>query len=107
MTEPRGRLSIRSSDLVVALTALKAAQKYGKAVELSVRDGELCIRRGVSSVRLPVTGSWTGTALVSGEVLRGLWTRRKAFPEVFTLLATEARLHFSHFEARASWRDDA
>jgi hypothetical protein len=105
MSHDECRVDVKAEDLVGALQALKAAQTRGKDICVSFREGALEFARGVTTVRVPASGNWSRTALVSVDLVKELVRRRKALPETFVLSGGQSMLHFSHYSIPCRWVD--
>lgn len=89
------RLEMRTNDLILALSALVAAEKGGRTVRLVFRDGELDFERGDTRVRVPARGTWPVPAATNGtRFLRDLLSRlrRKGIPESIVLVGTHSHV---------------
>ena len=103
MSQRLRSIEVRATELVSALTLLAAAQKAGHKLKLTFRNDELEFRRGATTVHIAASGSWPGAATTASAIVRDLLKRRKAFPEVVELIATDTAVHFSHFVAPCIW----
>lgn len=100
-----GRLECRREDFVRALQLLKAAQRTGASLVITLIEGELELRRAATCVRIPARGSWPGTATVSALVVRELWARRKALPDPVIIDGTTTHLGVGAYALPCSWSD--
>ena len=101
------KLDVRAEDFLSAVMSLDAAQRSGRGVQLSFRDGQLELRRGITSVRVPAAGSWPATAIVHVSFVKDVLRRRKAFPQTFSICGTDDMLHLSHYRIPCKWENSS
>ena len=99
---PVSRLECRAEDFVGALRMLAAAAKRGGSLSISFINGELHLTRGVTVVRVPATGTWSGEVKVSVQMIRDLLKAQKALPDALVIAANASRLSISHYST-PSW----
>jgi hypothetical protein len=60
---------------------------------VSLRDGELELARGLSTARVPATGTWSGEATVKADFVKGLRLLREDLPDEVVIEGTDSRIY--------------
>jgi hypothetical protein len=92
-----------TAELLEGLRAMAAAQKRGHLI-VSYDSDSLCLARGVTTVRIPASGTWPLVATVSPTFVRDIRAMAKLLSDPVVLEGTRSMLHISHYSIPCRWQ---